>query len=422
MLGEGLFVAGQKGDDVQRRYYLLWLVAMVFTETGSSFDVGYHFSHVFDEFSIPHMIVAVGVVLMISLLAYALWHERHRVVGLERGALKVAAIALAIGIADEPFDLIWHLTFGVDISLWSPTHLMLNYPADVINVCVLIALLASPAARSAGVWAIGLGYCLRNLITLHFAMYQQEYGAIALNSLQRTGKVPWYVEPALMQLVGARAQQLVTGGAPDWLYLIYFPLAMGYGLAFAATIFAGRDAATRRQSDHWPYRFGIATALAAAFITWMLLLLSVFLTHSMAYPTIPWYLLPMGFVIDLGLVFGPRLAKAALNSAAVKFFLPRVAQLHEHAHLVAAAATGVLAVLTLYGGMSLMRALHGIVTAAPLLALPFACVTGAVGVTFGVWLAVGARQRVEENRHEARREVAVASPIGRIAVLDRLGL
>ncbi|HEX6817059.1 MAG TPA: hypothetical protein VF120_01685 [Ktedonobacterales bacterium] len=407
---------------MQRRYYLLWLVAMAFAETGSSFDVGYHFSHIFDEFSIPHMIVAVGVVLMVALLAYALYHERDRVVGLERGALKVAAIALAIGIADEPLDLLWHLTFGVDISLWSPTHLMLNYPADVINVCVLVALLASPAARSAGTWAIGMGYCLRNLITLHFALYQQEYGSVALNSLQRTGKVPWYVEPALMQLVGARAQQLVTGGVPDWLYLVYFPLAMGYGLALAATVFAARDARTRRASDYWPFRFGIATTLAAAFVTWMLLLLAVFLTHSMAYPTIPWYLLPMGLVIDLGLLFGPRLVKSLLDSPMVAQLAPRLANLRPHASLVAAAGTGVLASLTLYGGMTVMRALHGIVPATPLLALPFACVTGAVGVTFGVWLAIGARRRVEQSRQEERLVVVRARPTPRIAVLDRLGL
>src|SRR5215469_12768775 len=210
-----------------RRYYVLWLIGMALTEIGSTLDVSWHFGHVFDEISPPHLTSFAGVCLMVGLLYWALVRERQRVIGLERTALLAAAVALGFGIADMPLDLLWHLTFGVDITTWSPTHLMLNFPSDVYNVCVIVALLASPAVRNLGgwTWAIVFVVCFRNILTTHFALNQQEYGAVALASLQRTGRIPWYVEPELWRLAGPQVVQLVTGGVPDWLYFIYFAFA-----------------------------------------------------------------------------------------------------------------------------------------------------------------------------------------------------
>ncbi len=50
---------------MSRRYYVLWLVAIGLAESGAAFDVSYHFGHLFDYFSPPHMTVggASGSVL-----------------------------------------------------------------------------------------------------------------------------------------------------------------------------------------------------------------------------------------------------------------------------------------------------------------------------------------------------------------------
>ncbi|HEV2235106.1 MAG TPA: hypothetical protein VGR57_00460, partial [Ktedonobacterales bacterium] len=77
-----------------RRYYALWLVAMCLAEGGAAFDVSYHFGHLFDYFSPPHLTVAVGVFTMVGLLGWALVLRRDRVTGFERRALWAAAIAL----------------------------------------------------------------------------------------------------------------------------------------------------------------------------------------------------------------------------------------------------------------------------------------------------------------------------------------
>ena len=329
-----------------RRYYALWLIAMALTEIGSTLDVSWHFGHVFDEISPPHLTSFSGVCLMVGLLYWALVHERQRVVGLERKALLVAAVALAVGIADMPFDFLWHLTFGVDITTWSPTHLMLNFPSDVYNVCVIVALLASPAARGLGAWAIVFGICFRNILTTHFALNQQEYGAVALASLQRTGQVPWYVQPELWRLAGPQAAQLVTGGVPDWLYLIYFAFALGYALTFGAAVLQARGA--RRSPNVFPLPFGAGTALALSFAVWRLGFHTLFVAVHQAYPVVAWYIVPMGVVVDLALALGPRIAGYPLAG--------RAAPLRPHGELIVAALGGVAAALALYGGIALTSA------------------------------------------------------------------
>jgi hypothetical protein len=381
-----------------RRYYVLWLVGMALTEIGSTLDVSWHFGHVFDEISPPHLTSFSGTCLMAGLLLWVLVRERERVVGLERKALIVAAVALAIGIADMPFDFLWHQLFGVDITTWSPTHLMLNFPSDVYNVCVIVALLASPAARSLGAWAIAFAICFRNILTTHFALNQQEYGSVALASIQKTGKPPWYVEPALWTLAGPRAAQLVTGGIPNWVYLVYFSLALTYALTFGATVLGRRTRETRRRTDVWPLPFGVATALALVFVLWRLGFQTLFIFVHQAYPVVDWYIIPVGVVIDLAVVFGPRIAGAVSGG--------RDAARRPYAGLIVAGFSGVAAAIVLYGGIELMGAAGQIVPATPLVALPFACLTGAFGAILGHTVATRVRAWVD-----LRAIAKVAAPL-----------
>ena len=380
-----------------RRYYFLWLVGMALTEIGSTLDVSWHFGHVFDELSPSHLTSFSGTCLMAALLAWALLRERERVVGLERKALIVAAVALAIGIADMPFDFLWHQLFGVDITTWSPTHLMLNFPSDVYNVCVIVAMLASPAARGLGAWAIAFGVCFRNILTTHFALNQQEYGAVALASINRTGRPPWYVEPALWALAGPRAAQLVTGGIPNWVYLIYFAFALTYALTFAATILRRRTRETQGRRDVWPLPFGAATALALSFALWRQVFQAIFLAVHQAYPVVDWYVVPVGVVIDLTVVFGPRII-GALSAGRDQVF-------HSYTTLIVVGVSGIVAALVLYGGIVVMGATGQIIPAAPLAALPFACLTGAFGAILGHTIATRMLEAVQHAR-AARKETA----------------
>ena len=383
-----------------RRYYVLWLVGMALTEIGSTLDVSWHFGHVFDEVSPSHLTSFAGTCLMAALLFWALFRERERVVGLERKALIVAAVALAIGIADMPFDFLWHQIFGVDITTWSPTHLMPNFPSDVYNVCVIVALFASPAAQSLGSWAIAFGVCFRNVLTTHFALNQQEYGAVALDSILRTGKPPWYVEPALWQLAGPRAAQLVTGGVPDWVYLIYFAFALCYALTFGATVLLRRTRETLGRRDVWPLPFGVATALALTFALWRWGFQTLFVGVHQAYPVVDWYVIPVGIVIDLAVVFGPRLVGAVARG--------RSAEFRSYAELIVSGASGIVGALALYSGIVAMGASGQIVPTTPLAALPIACLTGAFGAILGHTLATRMRVAIRRSWASAKGSAAAA--------------
>jgi hypothetical protein len=379
---------------------------MALTEIGSTLDVSWHFGHVFDEISPPHLTSFAGVCLMVGLLYWALVRERQRVIGLERTALLMAAVALGTGILDMPLDLLWHLTFGVDITTWSPTHLMLNFASDVYNVCVILALLASPAGRARGAWAIAFAVCYRNVLTTHFALNQQEYGSVALASLQRTGRVPWYVEPALWRLAGPQVIQLVTGGVPAWLYLTYFAFALGYALTFGAIVLGRRGAGRgpRDKSDRravWPLPFGAATALAVTFVIWRLAFRTLFVAVHQAYPLVAWYIVPMGVVVDLALAMGPGVVGSLSLLLPARLAVPR-----PHREPVAAVLAGIIAGLALYGGIALTHFAGQVVPATPLAALPLACLTSAIGTVLGYTVAT--RVRASAQRSSAAASQAPA--------------
>ena len=135
-----------------RKFYVVWLTSAFLGAAGAAGDVSWHFSRLFDEFSPPHDIATAGTILNIVLLYWALVHERHRLAGPERFGLLVNAAGLVIYAVTIPLDLTYHLIFGIDITTWSPTHLMLFYSSCLGQVGALIAWLASPTARMRGGW------------------------------------------------------------------------------------------------------------------------------------------------------------------------------------------------------------------------------------------------------------------------------
>jgi len=279
----------------------------------------------------------------------------------------------------------------------------------VYNVCLITALLASPAARGLGGWAIVFGVCFRNILTTHFALNQQEYGAVALASLQQTGQPPLYVEPQLWALAGPRATQLVTGGIPNWVYLVYCAFAFGYALTFGAAVLQGRHTGGRPlRLDVWPlpWPFGAGTALALTFVAWRLAFRTLFVAVHQAYPLVAWYIVPMGVVVDLALAMGPGVVRF------LSLLLPkRMAVLRPHRELIAAALAGIVAALALYGGIVLTRAAGQVVPATPLAALPFACLTGAAGTALGYSIATRVRASVQHSSIAGERETLARTPV-----------
>src|SRR5206468_2337041 len=162
----------------------LWglLGAKVVSSWGVQWDIQWHTLIGRDSFWIPpHVMTYAGVVVMVMLSFGVLagmtlrpsWRvdDVVRVLGLAgtRG-FHLAAGGIALTVLAAPIDDLWHRLFGIDVTLWSPPHLLGLLGAAINTLgCFVIAREVYPASSRRGFAALILaGVTL--LIGLNFAM------------------------------------------------------------------------------------------------------------------------------------------------------------------------------------------------------------------------------------------------------------
>lgn len=143
----------------------LWgaLASKLVAAWGLAWDIQWHMTIGRDSFWIaPHLIiygsVVVGLALGWGVLAYEWW----RGIATTRG-FRLAALGLVLVVLAAPIDDLWHRLFGLDVTLWSPPHLLALFGSAVSTLgCLLIAIevypLRSWSARVALVLAGALLY------------------------------------------------------------------------------------------------------------------------------------------------------------------------------------------------------------------------------------------------------------------------
>jgi hypothetical protein len=165
--------------------FVLWasLVAKLITGWGVQWDIQWHVTIGRDTFWIPpHVMtyagVALSVMLSFGLLAWTTFRAPRTlppdlvsiagVVG-TRGT-QIAAWGIALTVLAAPIDDLWHRLFGIDVTLWSPPHLLGILGAAVNTVgCLVMAREAYPAASRARLVALLVGGALL-YSGLHFVM------------------------------------------------------------------------------------------------------------------------------------------------------------------------------------------------------------------------------------------------------------
>ena len=132
----------------------LWIIfaAHVVAAWGTQWDVQWHLTIGRDSFWIaPHVmtytgvtvafLVSVGVVAWTTAVPDVRTPDMRRIAGLvgTRG-YHLAALGMALTVAAAPIDDLWHRLFGIDVTLWSPPHL-LGLFGGILNAaaCWLIA-------------------------------------------------------------------------------------------------------------------------------------------------------------------------------------------------------------------------------------------------------------------------------------------
>ncbi len=150
---------------------VLWalLASKVIAGWGVQWDIQWHVLIGRDSFWIPpHLMtyagVSAAVILSFGMLVFETWRGTGavRLFGLSgsRG-FHLAAWGMAVTILAAPIDDMWHRLFGIDVTLWSPPHLM-GILGVVINgwACFTIAREVypdRPRARLAAMIVIGAG-------------------------------------------------------------------------------------------------------------------------------------------------------------------------------------------------------------------------------------------------------------------------
>ncbi|HEY3066060.1 MAG TPA: hypothetical protein VGL09_09730 [Methylomirabilota bacterium] len=154
-------VAAVDAAALRRRALWIMLLGKLLGSWGLAWDIRWHLTIGRDSFWIPpHLLTYLGVTMValvsFGVLAVETWRERDgarapgavRIAGLTgtRG-FHLAAGGIALTLAAAPVDDLWHRLFGIDVTLWSPPHL-LGLAGGQVNAagCLVIAL-EVPLAR-----------------------------------------------------------------------------------------------------------------------------------------------------------------------------------------------------------------------------------------------------------------------------------
>jgi hypothetical protein len=140
----------------QRRAFWLLLAAKLAGGWGVGWDIRWHILIGRDSFWIPPHVLTYASVVAVALLSLGVLlagTRSARSLGrLPAGAIRVAGLVgsrgfhlawwgMTVTLLAAPIDDLWHRLFGIDVTLWSPPHLLGLAGAQISTLgCLLIAL------------------------------------------------------------------------------------------------------------------------------------------------------------------------------------------------------------------------------------------------------------------------------------------
>ena len=248
--------------DLVRAVYLLWVLAFVLKVLGASWDVSWHFKWLRDDLAPPHLLNSAGTALVVALVVAHGWTGR----AVDRPALRLQQVGLAIFLVAIPLDVINHRINGLDLTAWSPTHALLYLGTAVIL-----------AGVGRGWWIFGSGrgrlpvlvlLWLFVLENVWFPAQQQEYGVLAVAAWDRGAPE---AEPILLQFAADQIGRPIDRAAvlhfalptPSWVYPVWLLAAAGLVLVLARWMIGRPWAATAVAGGYVMYRCVAWVALRA---------------------------------------------------------------------------------------------------------------------------------------------------------------
>lgn len=334
------------------------MVMLLIVVVGFYWDVAWHIDHGRDIvlFTPSHVMILVGLggLAYAGIVAILFATVDDAPVGFGLWGLRVpysAALLLALGSGAAlgfPLDELWHRAYGIDVTLWSPTHLQLVGGGSAATIAALLMCAEGlPAARpnrlgraivvlTAGTVLVGMS-TFQGEFDFGVPQFQVLYQPLLVMAaagfslvLARVALGPWgALKVALVALALRGLLALTVGGALGHT-VPRFPLYVGSALLVEAVA----------------WRVGTASRLRLAVLAGLAVgTVGLASEGAWALATGWWHTAPAPLVIGASLL-GPvaAVAAAVLGAGLARAFLPRAAPLPLAALVVAGVAlVGVLA-------------------------------------------------------------------------------
>ena len=266
----------------------MWLAALAFKLLGSSWDVSWHFKWLRDDLAPPHIVntvgtgIAIGLVLAHTFTGY----------GVEKRSLRLMQWGTGIFVVAGPIDVINHRINGLDLTSWSPSHLLLYFGTFIMIMGVIRNWYRTYPSdgKFRWQWTAGLTALFAFLFEdAFFPQLQQEYGILEVASWFRGAP---YAEPSLLSFAANQIGRPVDDAAvqhfampiPAWVYPVWGIAVCVAILVFARLMVGFRWTATCAVGGYLVYRLAI----------WPLLVVGGFPPSSP-----PLWLLPVALAVDL---------------------------------------------------------------------------------------------------------------------------
>ncbi|MEU4544785.1 hypothetical protein [Nonomuraea dietziae] len=276
--------------------YYGWLLAFALKVLGSSWDVSWHFKWLRDDLAPPHLLNSAGTALVLALTII----HGYTGYGVDKTALRLIQWGTGVFLVAVPLDLINHRVNGLDITSWSPSHIMLY-----LGTFFMIAgVIRGWYQGSGGKLVLGalFVYFLENIL---FPAQHQEYGVFAIAAWDRGAPE---AEPILMQFAADQMGRAVDRDmmvafslpVPDFLYPVYFTVA-GLIVLAVARMMVGR--------------FGTATLVATVLVAYRAAIWPVLSVIGFPESAVPFFLVIAAVAVDVAFLIRLPYLRAVLGSA-----------------------------------------------------------------------------------------------------------
>ncbi|MFF5207046.1 hypothetical protein [Streptosporangium sp. NPDC000396] len=299
-------------DDLFRVLYFGWLVAFSFKVLGASWDVSWHFKWLRDDLAPPHLLNSVGTAIALGLTIVHLYTGY----GVDKAAQRLIAWGTTIFLIAVPLDLINHRINGLDITSWSPSHMML-YIGTFLMICGVIRgwFMGAKPGRTRTMVLGGLFVFLFE--NVWFPAEHQEYGVFGIAAWDR-GQPE--AEPILLQFA---ADQM--GRAVDRQMVVNFSLPVPdqvyplYAAAAAMIVFVFARAMVGRMFS--------ATAVAGVYIAFRALIWPLLAAVDFPRSAVPVFLIAGALAVDLAFLIRIPAVRALVGSLAATLFVDQALRL-----------------------------------------------------------------------------------------------